>query len=304
VTYAYRICGLRVASEIDLPGAIPLANDDAPPEVTIRLARVLEGLEEVTESGPNWQMAGDSLLLHVPRLARYLIKGGRSIEVELAPGATEHDASAFMLGTSLGILLHQRGALVLHGAAVARAGSAIAICGRSGAGKSTLAAALCHVGFEFVTDDLCAVELDAAQRPVVEPDGRRLKLWRDSMEKLELVASQGVAVREGFEKYLFAPPAVAKAAPRLAAIYVLRESRPPRPDGIAPLSTPDAMRMLDVEAYRPGLRARLGSKPAMLGQGAAMLCHARVFRLVYPRNFDQLDVTVATLRQHWEHLEQ
>jgi hypothetical protein len=302
VTYAYRICGLRVASEIDLPGAIPLAHDDAHPEVTIRLARVPEGLEEVTESGPNWQMAGDSLVLHVPRLARYLIKGGRSIEVELAPGATARDASAFMLGTALGILLHQRGALVLHGAAVARAGSAIAICGRSGAGKSTLAAALCHAGFEFVTDDLCAVGLDAAGKPVVEPDGRRLKLWRDSMEKLELVASQGAAVREGFEKYFFAPPAVAAAAPRLAAIYVLRESRPPRVDGIAPLTTPDAMRILDVEAYRPGLRAKLGSKPAILAQGAALLRHAEVFRLVCPRSFEDLDATVARLSRHWEQL--
>jgi hypothetical protein len=300
VTYAYRICGLRVASEMDLPGAIPVAPDDAHPEVTIRLTSLPEALEAATETGPNWQLAGDCLLLHVPRLARYLITGGHSIEVELAPGATAHDASAFVLGTSFGILLHQRGALVLHGSAVARDGVAFAICGHSGAGKSTLAAALCEAGFDFVTDELCVVSLDQAKRPLVTADGRQLRLWRETMEKLELVARQGASVREGFQKYLVEPPVTAKAPPRLAAVYVLRESRPPLVDGIEQLATPDAMRMLDFEAYRPGLRARLGSKPAMLAQGVAMLRHAKVFRLVQPRGFEHLDATVARLRAHWE----
>ncbi|HEX3918879.1 MAG TPA: hypothetical protein VHW60_16200 [Caulobacteraceae bacterium] len=298
--YAYRICGLRVASEIDLPGAIPVAGHGAVPEVSVRLARLPARLDDAAETGPNWSLAGDRLLLHVPRLARYLITGGHSVDVELTPGATVHDASAFVLGTAFGILLHQRGALVLHGAAVARAGSAIALCGRSGAGKSTLAAALCQAGCEFVTDDLCAVEFDAARQPLVEPDGRQLKLWRESMEALDLVARQGAAVRGGFEKYFFEPKAIARDPPRLAAIYVLRESRPPRLDGIEALATPDAMRMLDLEAYRPGLRARLGSMPEILAQGVAMLRHTKVFRLVCPRSFDELDATVARLSQHWE----
>jgi hypothetical protein len=304
VTWAYRICGLRVASELELPGAIPVAAESAAADVTVRLARLPEALDEAAERGPNWQLADDRLLLLVPRLARYLITGGHTIEVELAPGATAHDASAFVLGTSFGILLHQRGALVLHGAAVARAGSAIAICGRSGAGKSTLAAALCDAGFDFVTDDLCVVALDAAKRPVVAPDGRQLKLWRESLDQLEIAPRQGAAVRAGFEKYFVEPQVVAKVAPRLAAIYVLRESRPPLVDGITPLTTPDAMRALDFEAYRPAFRAKLGSRPAMLAQGAAMLRYAKVFRLVCPRGFDRLDATVASLTRHWEQLAQ
>jgi hypothetical protein len=302
LAYAYRISGLRVASEIELPGASATPHGDAGTDVTIRLARLPEALEEVAERGPNWEMADDRVLLSVPRLARYLISGGHSIEIELAPGATARDATAFLLGTSLGILLHQRGDLVLHGAAVAREGSAIAICGRSGAGKSTLAAAFCHAGFDFVTDDLCVVTLDAENKPVVEPDGRQLKLWRQSMERLQLAPHEGSAVREGFEKYFVEPQAVAKAAPRLAAIYVLRASRPPRVDGIEALATPDAMRTLDFEAYRPGLRAKMGSKPAMLAQGASMLRHTKVFRLVRPLGFEQLDATVATLSRHWEQL--
>ena len=89
-------------------------------------------------------MAGEKFLLRVPRLARFLIAHGREIDVELEPDAKQRDALGFVLGTSFGVLLHQRGAFVLHGAAVASDGRAIVICGESGAGKSTLAAALCQ----------------------------------------------------------------------------------------------------------------------------------------------------------------
>jgi hypothetical protein len=298
----YRISGLAVSSEMELPGAIATPACRGHAEVTVRFAQVPEVLQAATASGPTWDMAGDTVLLRVPRLARFLVVGGHDISVELEPGATARDASGFVLGTSFGILLHQRGALVLHGAAVAKDGCAIAICGHSGVGKSTLAAALCRDGFEFVTDDICVVAPDAERRPVVLPDGRQLKLWRESIEKLDLAARQGEAVRERFEKYFIEPHASAAAAPRLSAIYVLRELRPPLKDGIEGLALPDAMRMLDFQAYRPGLRVKLGSKPQMLVQAAAMLCHAKIFLLIRPRGFGHMEKTVAIVREHWETL--
>lgn len=275
---------------------------DGRADVTVRLAPVPKTLDLATASGPTWDMDGETVLLRVPRLARILIKSGCDICVELESGATARDASAFVLGTSFGILLHQRGALVLHGAAVAKDGRAIAICGHSGAGKSTLAAALCREGFEFVTDDICVVGPDAERRPVVLPDGRQLKLWRESIVRLDLATRQGEAVRESFEKYFIEPQSTAAAAPRLSAIFVLREARPPFKEGIEPLTLPDAMRMLDYQAYRPGLRAKLGSKPQMLMQAAALIGHAKVFRLARPLGFEHVQETVTILRDHWDAL--
>ncbi|MGH7881159.1 MAG: hypothetical protein ACREQD_16915, partial [Candidatus Binataceae bacterium] len=69
---------------------------------------------------------------------------GRDVAVETEPGSTDRDAAGFVLGAAFGILLYQRGALAVHGAAVTKDGRAVAICGASGAGKSTLAAALCR----------------------------------------------------------------------------------------------------------------------------------------------------------------
>ena len=298
-TFAYRICGLRVLSDIVLPGAIETTGDGAF-EVRVRLTAVCEDLDDAADEGPNWRMARDSFLLSVPRVARYLIKGGETVDIELAPEGTAHDAAAFVVGTAFGVLLHQRGAPALHAAAVSRDGAAIALCGPAAVGKSTLAAALCQAGFDFVTDDLCVVGLDAKIGPVAEPDGRRLKLWRDSTMKLDLGSRRGDALRQGLEKYLVEPPTIAPTAPRLVALYVLRDSRPPLVDGIEPVAAPDAMRLLDVWAYHPALRARLGSKPAMLTQSVTMLRHVEVFQLVRPRRFEHLAHTVASLSAHAE----
>jgi hypothetical protein len=46
---------------------------------------------------------------------------------------------------------------LIHGAAVARNGDGIALCGPSGSGKSTLTAALTGAGFDYLADDLVAV---------------------------------------------------------------------------------------------------------------------------------------------------
>jgi hypothetical protein len=300
--HSYRISGLAVASQLELPGAIDAPAADVAPDITVRLQPAPDALEGGVAGGPNWEMAGERVLLRVPRLGRILIEHGRHIGVELAPGATERDVSVFVLGTAFGILLHQRGVTVLHGSAVARDGVAMAICGASGAGKSTLATALCRAGFDFVADDICALGVNSDGRPVVLPDGRQLKLWRESIDKLDLAARQGEAVREGFEKYYIGAPTTAADTPVLAAIYVLRDARPSLTDGVEPLNLPDAMRMIDVQSYRPTIRAILGSAPRKLAQSAAVLGHAKCFHLTRQRGFEHIDAGVATLLAHWETL--
>ncbi|MGH6862916.1 MAG: HPr kinase/phosphorylase, partial [Methylocella sp.] len=238
-----------------------------------------------------------------PRLARFQITAGRDVTVETEPGVTDRDAAGFVLGAAFGVLLYQRGALAVHGAAIAKDGRAVAICGASGAGKSTLAAALCRAGCAFVADDICVVTLDARRRPIVLPDGRQLKLWKESIDWLDLAQLRGEAVHESFEKY-FIDPFDARAQPSpLAAIYVLREAQPRLKARIERLALPDAMRTLDYEAYRPGLRAKIGQNPEMFAHAAAVLGHAKMFLLIVPRGFEHLRATVTELRAHWDSLD-
>jgi ABC-type cobalamin/Fe3+-siderophores transport system ATPase subunit len=296
--HKYLISGLRVCSEIILPGAIPEDSQGEHFDVAVRRAEVPVELDNANVRGVTWAIAHDRFLLRVPRLARFLIVAGRDITVELESGTTDHDVAGFVLGSAFGILLHQRHALVLHGAAVARDGRAMVICGESGAGKSTLAAALCNEGYAFIADDICVIGLDSEKRPVVLPDGRQLKLWRASIDHLDLAARRGDAVRNAFEKYYIEPAAIRAAPTPLAAIYELREARPPLKEGIEKAALPDALRMLDRQAYRPALRARMGLKSAQLAQSAALFTHAAAFRLIRPGGFSHLTATTAMLRAH------
>jgi hypothetical protein len=299
----YLISGLHVSSELELPGAILEPSKAATADIAIRRAPVPVVLDGAAASGPAWEMRGKTFLLRVPQLARFQITAGRDVAVETEPGVTDRDAAGFVLGAAFGIALYQRGALVLHGAAVARDGRAIAICGASGAGKSTLAAALCREDCAFVADDICVIDLDASRHPMVLPDGRQLKLWKESINWLDLAELRGEAVCESFEKY-YIHPFYARARPSpLSAIYVLREAQPRLKAGIERLALPDAMRMLEEEAYRPGLRARIGQKPEMFAQAAAMLGHAKMFLLIAPRGFEHLPDTLTGLRAHWDSLD-
>lgn len=298
----YFICGLSVRSELELPGAVPDRTGTVTPAVSVRRGSAPASLLGATASGLDWEMAGETFLIRVQGLARFAIEGGREIMVDIEPGAPERDATGFILGTAFGILLHQRGALVLHGAAVAKNGRAIAICGPSGAGKSTLAAALCHAGCSFVTDDICVVDLDERSRPVILPDGRRLKLWKESIDRLDFAARRGEAVSETFEKYYIDPFDSVIAPARLSAIYALRDADSATSPWFEGLSLPDAMHILGTEAYRPGLREIMGRKPELFAKSAAVLGHSRAFLLNRPRGFDHLTETVASLRAHWESL--
>ena len=301
--HSYLICGLHVSSELELPGAIPVDAHAGPIDVLIRRRVVSMTLDGATARGQTWEMVGENYLLRVPGLARFEITAGREIAIEIEPSVTERDAARLVLGPAFDILLHQRGALVLHGAAVASDGRAIAICGVSGAGKSTLAAALCRDGCSFAADDICVVGLNGRREPIVQSDGRQLKLWHESIAKLDLSERRGEAVRDTVEKYYIEPFDRVAEPPKLSAIYVLHESHPPMQVGIESLTLADAMRMLEYEADRPTLRDRMGTNPRMLALGAATLGHARIFLLVYPRGFEHLEETVETLRAHWDSLD-
>jgi hypothetical protein len=129
-----------------------------------------------------------------------------------------------------------------------------------------------------------------------------LKLWQDSIAKLDLSDRRGEAVLDTFEKYYVQPfDRIAEPA-KLTAIYVLRAAHPPPHAGIESLALPDAIRVLEHEAYRASLRAKMVSKAAMLAQAAAVLDHAKAFLLIRPRGFEHLEETVATLRKHWDAL--
>lgn len=295
--HCYRVAGLTVASEIELLGAIPAQHTSAP-AVTVRAAAVPASLPDATKKGATWQIAGDRFLFQVPDVARFLLSGGREIVFEAAPGIAPADVAVFLTGTVFGILLHQRGEIVLHASAVRVAGKAVLFCGPSGAGKSTLAAALAQRGFPSVSDDLCAITLAGAV-PMVQPDGRHLKLWAQAIDKLGLAERRGAAVRNRLQKF-FVEPAVALAEPLpLGAVYALREARPPHKAGIERPNVVDAALLLRRNAYRPQMVNRMGQKAGYFRAATAIANVAGIFHLTRALNFAVMPEGVNSLEQHW-----
>lgn len=261
----------------------------------MRRGAVPRELENATLRGANWSATENSFLLDVPSIARLLINDGREIVLEADDIA---DAAPFLLGTGFGILLHQRGTLVLHASAVAHEGRAIAICGASGAGKSTLSAALCQAGCGFISDDISAIGFNSDGAPLVFPDSRRHRLWADAIERLSLSGQKGKAVRESIEKYHVEPARAAIAMP-LSSILILREARfRNRKATIEPLSLADAAPLLRSDVYRSKLGSELGLDAALFGQIGKMLVQVRVHLLTRPQEPERLAETVALAREH------
>jgi hypothetical protein len=304
LSFHYRISGLSVASELALPGAIPVA--DAPTsdaEVTVRRVSAIPVAANPQILGPNWSLDGDRFFLRVPRVADFLVTAGKDIAMQLAPGVAEGDAVVFLLGTAFGVLLYQRGRIVLHASAVQVGDAAVLFCGKSGAGKSTIAAFLNERGHAHVTDDVCCIEFDAEGHPVVLSDGRMLKLWLDAAAAIDAGDRKGAAVRSMIEKYYVEPASPLRAsAPRVAAIYALREQRAPLAAGIEQPTPLDAAQILRRGLYRARLMATMGLSGTFLAKVMEIQRAAAVYYLTRPFNMACMPETVSRLEAHWRSL--
>jgi hypothetical protein len=165
----YQAYGLRIDSAFELPELFP-APGGSPVDITFRKERVEPG----NQSHPN-------LGLTYPGIASLLLKGGDSASVDAQDGVDPRVLRLILLGPVLGLLLHQRGFLVLHASAVEINEIAVAFIGDKGAGKSTTAAAFNAEGHALLADDVVAV---APESHLVYPGFPQLKLWREAAQHM------------------------------------------------------------------------------------------------------------------------
>jgi hypothetical protein len=251
-------------------------------------------------------MIADRLLLRVPGIARYLLCDGRAIVYEPAPHADLGDVAAFLTGAAFGILMHQRGLVVLHASSVEVGGAAVLFLGSSGAGKSTLAAALVQRGYPLVTDDVCVVADDGGGAPQVWPDARLPKLWRNAIERLNLVERPTTAVRGKLEKFHVDPgsPHASPEALTCGPVYVLREANGPLRAGIERPNVVDAALLLRMNAYRGRLISELRQGELDLRLAGAIGNRGGVFHLTREFDFERLPAVLDALERHWARVPQ
>ena len=274
----YSCFDFRFASEIPLGELTAAASDDARPIVTIRYGDLPDDLPDQAVGERYLQRHGDDVLLRIPQVGLYLMRGGREIVVAPFAGAAERNVRLFLLGSALGVLAYQRGLLPLHANAVVIDGKAYGFCGPSGAGKSTLAAHFAEAGYPVLCDDVCALSFDADGRPLAWPGLPRLKLWQDAADRLGHDTATLDRAIEGYDKYHVAIPSAAAPGPvPFARLYLLDRAGEGAPASITRLRGTQAMGVVMENSYRPNYVARLGLNTVHFRACSAVVRHAAVF---------------------------
>ena len=288
------LCGWRVRSAFALP-ELPLWAGAEAAQVDLRIleAGVPEQLEGAIPSGRALSIVDDgSVLLNVPGVVRMLIRDGREVAVEvLEPG---EDWKLYLLGTTLGVLCHQRGLLPLHASAIGVNGRTVAIAGRSGAGKSTLALHLAGRGHVLQADDVTVLR-SAAKGLEVLPALPRMKLWRGSLDAAGVDAATLRRVRQGVEKFYLEPPTAFDLSPSpLQAVILLAETEQP---SLARLEPKQALAAVRPHVYRPRPGALLQGRQRLFTQAAELVSSTAVFLLGRPKRFEALPAIAALVEE-------
>lgn len=131
--------------------------------------------------------------------------------------------SLFIVSEPLGILLFQRGDILLHASAVRLPNNTgIVFMGEPGAGKSTTTAAFVKAGCKIVSDDLVSLRL-INNKPFIIPSFPQIKLWKTSVDGLGYDYDENLElIIEGTQKYAYYNEEIFENSPvLLSKIYVL-----------------------------------------------------------------------------------
>ncbi len=294
-TFRYIISGLHVESDVELPSAIPHGFEDVA-EITIRESH-LPAAEDLLPDAK-----GTAFRFRVPEIGRFLMRNGRELLYETAPGHDPGLLPLHLTGICFATLLQQRGSIVLHASAVSVGGRAMLFCGESGAGKSTLAALLSDRGYPLLNDDVCSLTRNKSGGYEVHPDGRMLKLWAASLDQLH-TPQRGAEVIGRTDKFYALPANNDLQAKPMGGLYLLHEIPSGEAPRLEPLSPARAMATLHDNAYRPELVRAMGQVPAYF-QAAASLCSTvPVMQLSRPKDFSVSTQVLDLLEAAWHRSE-
>lgn len=178
----YYIYGLHVRSDVVCPELPPHAQPGGTPDVTVRLLSPIESISESLEHR-YYEVRSEVFRLAVPGVAQYLVEEGSRISIEPLETAPLDEVRLFLLGSTMGALLYQRGLFPLHGSSIETPWGAMIFVGAQGIGKSTLAAQFHRHGYRLLSDDVCAVAAKPEGFEVL-PALAHFRLCADAYERI------------------------------------------------------------------------------------------------------------------------
>lgn len=179
--YEYRIYGLKVSSELIIEEAYRDTVGTCP-DVKISYCYVEE--EELHQKAHQLKYSFKLFNFYIKNVGIYRVKEGKEIIIEITREAKIEDITCYLLGTAFGFLLIQREIVAVHGSCISSSNFGVIISGDSGAGKSTISTKLFQKGYDFIADDVCALNIQS-EDILVQLAYPQQKLCRDA------VTSQG-----------------------------------------------------------------------------------------------------------------
>ncbi|MEO0917441.1 MAG: hypothetical protein AAFY31_10735, partial [Pseudomonadota bacterium] len=285
----------RVSSEIELPECGPEIEGSGrmePADIRIFHDAFPFSVSGMAPFGPYMDRSPRACLFKVPAVARYLIEDGRTIRVDRDPSDSELELRAYLLGTALGVALHQRGLVPLHVSVVESPAGLVAFSGPSGAGKSTIAAAL-HLqrGWPILTDDLAVLTGDPGEVRL-SFGVRRLRLWEDAIVKLDLDNRPRTKVIDRVDKFQFDLVPITPEDVTLGAVFLLLEGDLTE---IVPIRGQQALTALRNCIYRPDFFAAFNDQGSWFQTLASAADRLEINALIRPMAEGSLERTAQLL---------
>src|SRR5215203_4093643 len=238
--YRCSIYGLGVVANRTIPGvpASPIAAD----ELHITFGSLPSSLNEVSATqietyAADYKDECGNPVLRVFREDMYhrfsyadrteflIDRAGTEIWAQWPEPLTLEDATTYLLGPIMGIVMLLRGIVCLHGSAIAVGDETIALVGPAGSGKSTTAAAFSDRGYSILAEDVVTLD-DRGDHFLVRPAYPCIRLWPASVNALYGSETHLPKLTPNWDKcYLDLSDNFQKAPLRLAAIYHLTERR-------------------------------------------------------------------------------
>jgi hypothetical protein len=212
------------------------------------------------------------------------VRHGTEIVLDPIPALDESVLRAAILGTGFGLLLRQRGRVVLHASSVEIGCKAVAFVGSAGSGKSTLALALLEQGHKLVADDVTALELNG-RRALAIPSVPQINVEPDTAEALSHDVRLLDRVQPGLDKRIV--PVTDGFLDRNRPLTHIFEIEQGDSVTIARLGSSEAFATLLAHSYRLALFT-MPDQAALVSQLANVLKVTPVFRITVPRSLTEL----------------
>ncbi len=295
----YRAFGLLIRSDLSLAEYRSATAGD--PDITIRSSdlahQARRRLEAQVDDIRGAHLTDQGVLLHVERVGDFLIRNGTEIDVSPLADVEMNLLRLYLVGTTMGILFHQRGTFLLHGAAVLTPAGVSTFVGPSGAGKSSLAAHLTAAGYPALADDTLPL-FEKGGIVVAWPGAQVFKMWEDALNGMGQPSDGLAQVSRRYGKFFLQNPLEAGDRPTpVREIFVLERGTE---FSIQPIQGIDAVSALSENTYRREFIGFLGRNAEYLAQLARFAGSLKVYRFTRPDDATRVPESIDVLQSHWE----